>query len=150
MTRPLLCLALCLATVAHAGLYADDMAKCLVKSTSNEDKTLLMRWLFSMMTLHPQVSDLAMVPEAKRAELSERTAKLIQSLLTKTCLAETREALKYEGPSTIEASFNVLGQVAGRGLLADPEVAAGLADMGKYVDKKALEEALRPTSTPRN
>jgi hypothetical protein len=32
---------------AHAGQYADQLTKCLVESTSDEDKAGLARWIFA-------------------------------------------------------------------------------------------------------
>lgn len=145
LVRAVLGIAIVQATPAHAGPYADELSKCLVRSTSSDDKALLVQWIFAIMVLHPQVSRLATVSDAQRAELSKGAAALFQNLLTRSCLSETREALKYEGNSTIEASFRVLGQVAARELFANPKVAAGMADFTKYIDQKSLENALRPT-----
>lgn len=95
-----------------------------------------------MMALHPQVGRLAAVSDAQRTELNKGTALLFQNLLTKTCLTETRQALKYEGSATIQTSFGTLGQVAAREIFSNPQVAAGMADLGKYVDKKSFESVM--------
>jgi hypothetical protein len=34
-------------SMAAAGPYSDDLAKCLVKSTTKEDRVSLIRWLFA-------------------------------------------------------------------------------------------------------
>lgn len=57
---------------------------------------------------------------------------------TESCPSETEEALEYEGTSTIETSFGVLGQVAGKELFASPEVSAGLAGLEKHMDEEKL------------
>jgi hypothetical protein len=44
-----------------AGRFADDMAKCLVKSTSEGDKAELMRWMFSSMSLHPDLASMSKI-----------------------------------------------------------------------------------------
>lgn len=41
---------------AHAGLYADDLSRCLVDKTTTEDKNTLVRWVISTTTLHPAVA----------------------------------------------------------------------------------------------
>lgn len=148
LSRLILSLALVLVTTsAQAGPYADDLTKCLVKSTTSDDKSLLVQWIFSMMALHPQVGRLAAVSDAQRTELNKGTALLFQNLLTKTCLTETRQALKYEGGATIQTSFGALGQVAAREIFANPQVEAGMSELGKYVDKKSFESALQSTKT---
>ena len=127
---------------AHAGPYGDDMGQCLVRSTTPADKTTFVRWMFSMMALHPDVQDLSKVTDAERASLNQNVASLMASLLTKSCLKESQEALKYEGAATLESSFGLLGQVAARELFIHPDVAAGLADFGKIVEALDLQKVL--------
>jgi hypothetical protein len=135
--------ALATAPAFAAGPYADELSKCLVRSTTSTDKTLLVQWMFATAALHPDVKWLATVSDSQRAELNKKTARLFEGLLTSSCLAETREALKYEGGGTIESSFNVLGQVAARELFANPSVAKGLAELGKFFDEEAIRKALK-------
>ena len=131
------------ATCLAAAPYTDELSKCLVKSTSDADRTLLVQWMFAMASLHPAVKSMSAMSEAQRTEITRGTAGVMEHLLTVSCRTETQQALKYEGTSAIEASFNVLGQVAGRELFSNPQVAAGLADLGKFVDEKKLKEALQ-------
>lgn len=140
----LLAAALALPGASQAGPFADELSKCLVRSSTPADKAVLVRWMFSMMALHPEVSQLATVQPARRKELNQQMAALLQSLLTKSCNQEARAAFQHEGQGIFEASFNVLGQTAGRELFTDPGVAAGLAELGGFVDANALREALQP------
>lgn len=122
-----------------AGPYADQLGRCLVESTSQRDRVDLVRWMFSAAALHPAVKPISSVTEEQLEDASKTTAKLFMQLLTETCRAETKDALQYEGASTIETAFSVLGQVAGREMFSSPEVAQGLALLEKYVDSEALE-----------
>jgi len=130
---------------ALAGLYGDELARCLVKSTTDADKTYLVKWLFAAAALHPDVKSIASVSDTQRDELNKNAAKLFERLITESCRSETQEAVKYEGPSTLESSFNVLGQVAARGLFSHPTVARGTAELTNYVDRQKLESVFRPT-----
>jgi hypothetical protein len=127
---------------ALAGPYADDMAKCLVKSTSPTDRSDLVKWLFASAVMHPEIRPIASVSQEQRDGLNRTTARLFERLLTESCRAETQNAIKYEGPATFEASFNVLGQVAGRELFSDPSVAQSISGLMHYVDKSKLEAIL--------
>ena len=133
---------------ALAGPYGDDLAKCLVKSTTAEDKTMLVQWMFAMMALHPDVKAMAAVSSAQRDNVNLGTAKMFETLLTKTCLTEAKSAIQYEGMSTIESSFSVLGQVAARELFSHPSVAAGNAEFAKHIDTEALKKSLGTPSAP--
>lgn len=127
---------------AAAGLYADDLSRCLVRSTGEEEKRALVKWIFSAVALHPEVATISSVTPAQRIEMTRATAKIFEKLLTVSCRAEVQQAVQYEGPETIGSSFQVLGQVAARELFSHPNVAANMADLGRYVDQKRIAEAL--------
>jgi hypothetical protein len=140
LTATSLALALFAASAApsHAGIYSDELAKCLVASTSNSDRSLLVRWIFSTAALHPDVSSIAAVTPAQREGTNRATGQLIDRLLTVACSKQTRDALKLEGPQALQSSFQVLGQVAMRSLMENPAVAQGFQGMGKYMDEKKI------------
>ena len=129
---------------AVAGVYSDELAKCLVRSTTDADKTYLMRWLFASMAVHPAVRSITSVSDAERTELNKNAAKLFERLITETCKTQTQEAVKYEGPATLQSSFEVLGQVAGRGLMSDPGVSKSMAEFANYLDKQKLDRVFAP------
>lgn len=125
---------------AWAGPYADSLSRCLVESTTAAEKATLVRWMFAMMALHPEVESASAVTPEQRAAISKDTATLFQRLLTETCRKQAREAIAYEGPNTIEASFSLLGQVAARELFTHPKVAEGMSEFAKHLDENKLKE----------
>ena len=125
--------------VAHAGPYTDDLTKCVVASSTQQDKVALVRWVFSAMALHPQVAPLTKISASEREDIERKMAALVERLLTETCRQQTVDAVNYEGSHAIEQSFNLLGQIASRELMSSPETAAGVAAYWKYVDKKKFE-----------
>lgn len=124
---------------AHAGIYADDLSRCLVESTSKEDRLALVRWLFTAATEHPAVADIARASSEQLEQTSKTTAEMFVRLLTDSCLVQAKKAVEYEGPATFAVSFQVLGQVAGMELFGSPEVNAAMAALEKYTDKTKLE-----------
>jgi hypothetical protein len=133
---------------ALAGPYSDEMAKCLVTSTSEADKNFLVKWMFAAAALHPAVKSISSVTDAQRNELNMKTAKLFERLLTESCKSQVQTAIKYEGQSTIESAFQVLGQVAARGLFSDPSVNGFIAQLGNHIDKQKLESVLGAPKKP--
>ena len=125
---------------AHAGIYGDDMTRCLVAKTSTQDKTDLVRWIFVIAALHPDVKSIATVPEDQRTEANRAAGKLLERLLTDSCKSQVKEAIKYEGAGALQASFQVLGQVAMQELMTNPEVRNGFRDIAKYVDESKFKE----------
>ena len=127
----------------NAGIYSDKLGKCLIDSTSAKDRNKLIVWMFSAASQHPVVKDILTVSEAKLESASKDFAELTMQLLTEDCKAETQKAVEHEGKKSIEASFTVFGQVAGRELFSSPHVAKALADYTKFIDKSKLEKILK-------
>lgn len=128
--------------VVYAGPYNNELSKCLVDSTSKKDRTNLVKWVFSAASLNPAVSSIANVSPQDLDKANAQTAKLLMRLLTESCKSETQNALKFEGPVTLQASFQVLGQVAGRELFNSPEVSKAMAGLAKHLDAEKLKGVL--------
>ncbi len=138
------CLAalVCASGTALAGPYADDMGKCLVNATSPEDRAGLVRWMFGLMALHPDVQSMASISEQQREAMTKSSGALFQRLLLESCRSEAQAAIQNEGPQTIEYAFQILGQVAMRGLMGDSHVMEGLKDLGKSMDEDKVKALL--------
>jgi len=134
------CFLLVASSTAHAGIYSDDMSRCLVSNTSAKDKTDLVRWIFTISALHPDLSSVAAVSEKQRDDMNRKVARLLERLLTESCRKQTQEALKYEGSAAMQLSFQVLGQVAMQELMSNTAVANGFVGFSKHIDKSKLEE----------
>ena len=138
---------------AFAGIYSDDLARCLVKSSSPDDQIVLVRWMFSTLSLHPAVGDLVTISDARRQEITAKTGALFERLIVVDCHAESVAALKYEGAASFESSFNTLGQIAARGLMTDPHVTQGLGGLNAAINGEKMqaliaEAGLKPDGPP--
>lgn len=122
-----------------AGPYADDLSRCLIEETTTEDRNALVRWFFAAASRHPAVSSIAVVADSELEEANRSTGELFMRLLTDSCREAARKALKYEGQSTIQTSFSVLGEVAGKELFTSPDVAQAIAGLQDYVDETKLK-----------
>ena len=134
---------LALSTSAAAGPYNDKLAMCLVEKTTEADKTNLLRWMFAAMAQHPNVKDLTQVSEAQGEAMNKQVADLLWALMSDRCLAETRQAVKYEGDSAIGTSFEVLGRVAMQGLMSEPDVTAYIGRLDQHVEPGAIEALIK-------
>ena len=131
---------LLLSTAAHAGPYSDDLAKCLVESTTKQDRASLVRWMFAAAAANPAVASIARVSPKVMEEANATTGALFMKLLTESCKDKAKKALVYEGPATIQLSFTVPGQVAAGEMFSSPEVKEAMSGLEKNVDKKKLEQ----------
>ncbi len=133
---------------AVAGPFTDDLSKCLVTKSTPADKVVLVQWIFSVVTLHPSVAEIATVSDAKREAAARKAAALFEVLLTDRCLAEAQQAVKFEGSAAFAASFKVLGEIAATGLFSDPKVGAGSEKMASYIDSAKLDAAFAGVVAP--
>lgn len=124
----------------NAGPYGDDLAKCLIESTTKNDRTSLVRWMFASAAAHPAVKSIANVSQKELDNANETTGKLFTKILTKTCREQASKALSYEGTATITTSFQLLGQVAATELFSSPEVQKAMSGLEKGLDKSALSK----------
>jgi hypothetical protein len=128
------------APASNAGPYADDMAKCMVRTSSPADRTVFIRFLFAALAQHPDVAPLAKIsPQQLDASLKD-TGELIQRLMLQSCRTETEQALRYEGPQTIVYAFQVYGQAMAAELFNNPAVSSKMKDMNKYIDTEKLRK----------
>ena len=126
----------------NAGMYTDDLSRCLVESSTPSDKLALVKWIFTAISLHPSVKSIASVSTEQIDNANKETADIFVKLVTQTCKDQTVKAIKYEGQIAIQSSFGVLGQVAMMELISNPEVAAGMAGLEKYMDAEKIKSAL--------
>lgn len=130
------------ATPSRADPYSDDLAKCLVSSTTQAQKTVVIQWLFATIALHPSVAPMAKISKTERTTLNEETGKLFTQLLTVTCKKQAQQAALFDGPSALESAFSILGRSAMMGLMGDPKVADGMNGWAKYVDSDKIQKTL--------
>lgn len=133
---------LTLSPATFAGEYSDALSDCLLRSTTEEGKHSLVKWMFVAMALHPAVAEIADVSLSAREQANRQMAELLIDLLGTRCFNETRLALSNEGALALQTSFTVLGQVAATNLFSEPNVAAGLASLETYINAEDLERSL--------
>lgn len=153
MRRPAAIVALALslcapAPFAHAGVYSDDLSRCLVKSTTSQDQIAFMVWMFSAISRHPSVKAYTNLTDAQRDQASKQAAELMQRLMTVDCRPETVAAMKHEGESALTSAFEVFGGAAMRGLTTDPEVAKGMEALGRHIDASKFEALAKDAGAP--
>lgn len=125
---------------AAAGPFTDELSKCLVKSTSAEDRIALVRWMFAALAAHPGVADVSVIPPQEMTDATVNAAGLFQRLLLISCRDQTVEALKYEKEEALRTSFGLLGRIAAVDLFESPEVKAEIAKLASYMDEEELEK----------
>ena len=122
-----------------AGEHQDRLAQCLIQSTTQDDRNLLVQWMFTAMSAHPLTSELATVPAPKRKAITAGATVVFEKLLTDTCGRETLETMKYEGTESLSKAFEALGSVAMQGLMGHPDVEKAINDMASGIDEAKFQ-----------
>jgi len=135
------------ANSSQAGIYTDDLSRCLVRSANAADQSDLIAWIYAAISAHPDLARYSKITPEEQAALSAKGGALMVRLLTVDCRKESVAALKYEGPSAFETSFGVLGEIAMRGMMGNPSVGAALEQLTKSMDRSKLEELGREAGT---
>lgn len=129
---------------ASAGAYQDIATRCLVSSTSPEDKITLIRWTTFAYATHPDIADYVEVKDSDREAANKQVAEIFEKLITETCRNEISEVIQYEGDAGMTAAFMTLGQIAGTELSNNRVVSKSISKFVNYMDEEKVLEALEP------
>ena len=122
-----------------AGPFADEMAKCLVTSTSNRDRNKLLKWMFKIYSDHPEVSYMVDLSDREKKVIDKEMADLFTRLLSEDCFEESKNAQKYEGNIVFVNAFRILGQTAAQGFTGNPDVQRSMKKVYGLMDYKKLD-----------
>lgn len=122
------------AAPSGAGPYSDDLAKCMVRMSTPADRAEFVKFLFSAIAQHPDVSSMAHIPPQQMEATLKATGELIQRLLLQACRSEAQQAIHYEGMQAVFYGFQFYGQAMAAELFGNPIVAAKMKDLNKYLD----------------
>ena len=125
---------------SRAGVFGDDLTRCLVDSSTHDDRVQLVRWIVVAMAQHPLVASMSKVKVEQIDQSNKEVAALFMRLLTDTCKDKAKAAIKAEGAAAIQLSFQVLGQVAAGEIFADKAVVDVMSGVDKYIDNEKLKE----------
>ena len=122
-----------------AGPFGDEMAKCLVTSTSNRDRTKLVKWIFRVYGDHPEVSYMVNLSDREKKVIDKDVANIFTRLLSEDCIDETKKALDYEGDNVMFNAFQILGQTAAQGFNNNPDVMKSINKFVELIDYEKLD-----------
>lgn len=128
---------------AQAGPAGDDLARCMSASTSQNDRVLLVRWMYAAVSVNPTLAPMSKVTPKQRGDGNTAAGALFTKLLTEDCKELAQKAVAEEGAAAIQESFQALGQIAAAEMFASPEVVQAISALNNTLDKSKLA-VLRP------
>ncbi len=127
-------------TNSFSGEYLNRFANCLTQNTTERDKVVLVRWLFSAVAQHSALESEFNIPAEKSTNHEIAVADYMQYILGSICLEEAKNVLNYEGEEAFAKSFEILGEVAMMSLIDDPNVSHALENWITHLDPNFIKK----------
>ena len=127
-------------TSANAGQYSDKSSNCLMQKTTDRDKIVLVRWVFSVIAQHSALNSEFQISDDKIRNHEIAVADYMQYILGTVCFEETKNVLNYEGVDAFGDAFELLGELAMLSLMEDQNVNAAFENWIKYLDPNFLKK----------
>ena len=126
------------AQVATASTTVDHLSSCLVKSTTDADKKVVLQWTFVALSAHPDLKAFSQVTTEQKDALDKNLAQVLQRILVDQCSAETKAVIQADGIQAVGDSFQELGQQTGEQILKTPEIKEQYKGLVRYLDLSKL------------
>ena len=136
------------AAPASAGVFTDDLSRCLVEKATDADKQVLKQWMFSAFSADPSLSPLASISASKRQQITTDAGKVYNKLLLADCRKEAVAALKNEGQHALGPSFGVLGRSVANSIFNSPAAEAEIGRLGEAFDESEFKKLFSEAGTP--
>jgi hypothetical protein len=120
----------------------DALTRCLIESTSEDEKRILVKWVFSVIAQHPDIASMTRIDTAQRTAIDRDAAAVFETLLADQCASPLRVAMKQSGTDAIGRSFQALGTSAATDMLQNPQVVSSGAGLMKHLDMQRILMAL--------
>ncbi len=124
--------------MASASATVDKLSDCLVKSTTDADKKVVLQWTFVALSAHPDLQSFSQVTIEQRDGLDKNLAQVLQRILVDQCSAETKAVIQTDGLQAVGDSFQELGQETGEQILKTPEIKDQYKGLVRYLDLSKL------------
>jgi hypothetical protein len=130
------------ASSAIAGPATDELITCMADNTTGKDRKDMARWIFVVMSVHPEILRLSNVSEKDRDQLDRIMAAIVTRLLTENCQVQAKLAMENEGgEAPLKTAFGIIGKLAMQELMTNPEVNSATSSFAKYLDTNKLTSA---------
>ena len=125
---------------SFSGEYLNRFANCLMQNTTERDKVVLVRWMFSAIAQHSALESEFNISAEKSTNHEIAVADYMQYILGSICLEEAKNVLNYEGEDAFAKSFEYLGEVAMMSLIDDPNVNRALENWIIHLDPNFIKK----------
>lgn len=130
------------APLSFAGQYSDAAKSCISHSTTGKDRIDLAKWIFAIMSTHPEVRQMSIISTAESNGLNKNAGMVFNRLLLTDCKSEFAVLIKEEGPTAFSEAFSTFGELAMEELMQNPSVKNSFEAFTKHLDMKKISKSL--------
>lgn len=131
---------------AAAGVYGDDLGRCLVSKTPEDQQMIFLAFTAVAMAQHPSVQPYTQASTAHLEELQGKAAKVLEVAMTETCRSESLAAFRFEGPIAVSTALQTFGMAAMRNLTLHPAVAEAFEGTSGKIDTSKFDALVKEAS----
>ena len=122
-----------------SGPFSDEFARCIVNSSTPNEKTSFIEWMIRIFNEHPELNDLVKMSDNQKIKLDKEIANIYSDLVTVRCKEEAEKAIKFEGDKSIPGAFSAFRASASQTILVHPDVAESSLKYAEYLDFSSLD-----------
>lgn len=128
-----------LAPAVQAGPAAQAFGTCLTDALSGKERKDMAQWIYFAIAAHPEMKSFSKVTDEDRNRMDQYMGKLVTRLISEDCPEKAKAAMKEGGAYAFQQAFGLVGQVAMRELMTDPNVQKAIMGYTQYLDQKKLK-----------
>jgi hypothetical protein len=130
-------------SLVSANPPSDALGSCMANSLASNERKELAKWIFFIMSSHPDIQQYSQVTVEARRSTDEYAAKLITRLLTENCATQAKTAVKADGQKALGKAFETVGGVAMQELMSNKEVTTSMLGYTKFLDFNKLSTVIK-------
>ena len=121
----------------EANPAALELGQCLVGQTTGNDRLLMARWIGISLSSSPQLADSVTVDADEKLSVDKGMAALYVRLLTRDCVEQVGPLVVAGDQRAIETGFGMLGEIAMRELMSNPQAQAAMMGFTSHIPPEA-------------
>ena len=124
----------------NAGVFTNELIKCMVKNTNNKELKLLKTWIYFAFSQDEDLKKYSKISKKEEERVNKLMANYVTDLLTNRCKKEYNLAIKNDGTRAISDSFEYLGRIAGVQIMSNPNVVIFIQKFSNYIDLNKFKD----------
>lgn len=119
---------------SHGQVQNSPLGECMAQETTGADREHFAKWIFSVLSQHPIVSENASFGDVEKELINRKTALLMTRLIGEDCAAEARASYNAGGVNAIATAYRVMGRVAVQELFRNDSVVTYGRKYWEYIE----------------